>query len=180
LFRYAYLRVNDRQTAQDLVQETFLSALKSLPSFKGKSSIRTWLVTILKHKIIDSYRRTQSRSEHPSEDTDPDSDFKSQGWWKGQWIEEHAPSDWGFQPETSIQQSEFIAILLQCLAALPKRMAAVFSLREMDGLKSQEICKELDISSSNLWVMLHRARYDLRRCLEQNWFGHKKTGERSL
>ena len=166
LFRYAQSRVNDSAMAEDLVQDTFLSALHSYANFDGKSSERTWFVSILKHKIIDHYRK-QGRQAKYFESPDVSKDFQENGFWKM----DQAPGDWGEHPEEQLQQKEFILILRECLNALPKKIAAVFTLREMEGLDSTSICKELDITSSNLWVMLHRARHQLRKCLDINWFG---------
>ena len=169
LFRYAQSRVNDTATAEDLVQETFLAALRTYANFDGKSSERTWFVSILKHKIIDFYRKQGRRSkyfESPGVD-DSSEDFQENGFWKL----DNAPGEWGEHPEEELHQKEFIEILRACLKALPRKIAAVFTLREMEGMDSKSICKELEITSSNLWVMLHRARHQLRKCLDVNWFG---------
>ncbi|MGD9899528.1 MAG: sigma-70 family RNA polymerase sigma factor [Calditrichaceae bacterium] len=177
LFRFAYARVNDRTLAEDLVQETFLAALKSQSNFDGKSSERTWFISILKHKIIDQYRKSSRRKEHEvteAEGFDPADDFKTGGILRGHWNKERGPSDWGEHPEDAISQKEFMRILRECISLLPAKMAAVFSMREIDEINSDDICKELKITSSNLWVLLHRARAQLRHCLEFNWF-EKKT-----
>ncbi len=168
LYRYAYSRVNDQTMAEDLVQETFLSALKAYDNFDGKSSERTWFVSILKHKIIDYYRkksRTAKYFQDPGVNEGAD-DYDDNGYWRL----EHAPADWGNHPEDVLHQKEFMLILRECISALPEKIAAVFTLREMEEIDSKDICKELDITSSNLWVILHRARNQLRKCLEINWF----------
>jgi RNA polymerase sigma-70 factor (TIGR02943 family) len=164
LFRYAIVRVNDQTVAEDLVQETFLSALKAYSNFKKKSTLGTWLVSILKHKIIDHYRSSQRKDEiniSPPEDA-----FQENGFWDLQ----KAPRDWGDHPEKAIEQQEFQKILQLCFSYLPERMAQILSMRSFDGVESDKICKILNISLSNLWVLLHRARAQLRRCLEENWF----------
>ena len=168
LYRYAITRVNNTAVAQDLVQETFLSALKAYKNFDGKSSERTWFISILKHKIIDHYRKKSRKAKYFDEPsgTASDDDFENNGFWKL----ENAPADWGASPEEALQQKEFMHVLADCLAHLPERIAAVFTLREMEDVESRRICKELNISASNLWVMLHRARQKLRKCLELNWF----------
>lgn len=172
LFRVALLRVQDRQLAEDMVQETFLAALKAYPSFQGKSSERTWFVSILKRKIIDYYRKNSRLVSF--ENPEPLPDFIEQGERQGRWKEGAAPLEWGENPLKALEQNEFRAILQRCIAELKESLAAVFTLREIDGKSTEEICKELDISASNLWVMLHRARTQLRRCLEINWFSLKK------
>ncbi|MBD3223876.1 MAG: sigma-70 family RNA polymerase sigma factor [Caldithrix sp.] len=175
LFQFAMTRISDKKVAEDLVQETFLSALKARESFAGKSSKRTWFITILKNKIIDYYRRAEHQVMQKSpmtDDGDEDyTDFQQEGEWQGFWRKESAPRDWGEHPETALDQKEFMKILRECIGTLPKRLAAAFTLRELDEMDTGEICKQLDISSSNLWVILHRARNQLRRCLEMNWFG---------
>lgn len=172
LFQYALLRLgNNVQFAEDLVQETFLAALKTGAKHEGQSSERTWLVTILKNKIIDHYRRNKKnlfeQSDFQSEE------FREKGPEAGTWKQEYAPQDWDDIPDRAYEQKEFISILKKCISLLPEKLAAVFTMREIDGTDTDAICKDLDISSSNVWVMLHRARTALRRCLELNWI---KTG----
>jgi len=170
LYRYAVARLNDHNLAEDMVQETLLSALKAYAKFDGRSSEKTWLVTILKNKIIDQYRKASRRdvkveSDIPSEDQSQD--FLE----NGHCNMDRAPSDWGENPEKALEQKEFFAILQQCLKRLPRKIAQIFSMRQFDGIDSKQICKDMNITSSNLWVILHRARAQLRRCLDQNWFG---------
>jgi len=169
LYRYAYLRVNNKGLAEDLVQDTFLSALKSFGSFGQRSSIRTWLVSILHNKIIDHYRKAIRRKDVETE-PNPETDFYEAGPMAGRWKEDRTPAEWNIHPEHAFRQNEFMRILHLCLDLLPERVSAVFILREMEGQPGEDICKELDLSTSNLWVILHRARNQLRRCLERNWF----------
>ena len=169
LYQYAMSRLGyDTQLAEDMVQDTFLSALKSTAKYQGKSSERTWFVSILKNKIIDHYRRTKGNLFKQTDFQNEEfiESGPQQGWWK----EEFAPSDWSNAPDKSLEQKEFKSILQKCMDLLPQNLSAVFSMRELDGFDTDNICKELDISSSNLWVMLHRARTSLRHCLELNWF----------
>jgi len=167
LFRYAMLRLRDRFAAEDLVQETFLAAFKDRGSFSGGSSEATWLVGILKHKIADHFRH-QAR-EAPLEDNDlrdqPDSSpFDGSGHWaKG-------PTDWGGNPEDLYREQKFLDQLAKCLSGLSPNHAKAFTLREIEGADTGEICKILNVSETNLWVILHRARMQLRRCLETHWF----------
>jgi len=175
LFRYAMLRLRDRSTAEDLVQETFLAALKARSSFSGNSSESTWLVGILKHKIMDHFRH-QAR-EVPLEDSDlkdqPDpSAFDVSGHWaKG-------PTAWGGNPADLYREKKFQDQLTKCLSGLSPNHANAFTLREIEGADTREICKVLNVTETNLWVILHRARMQLRRCLETHWFD-KSTGEGS-
>ncbi len=163
LFRFAILRVRDAEVAADLVQDTFLSALKGAEGFRGGSSVRTWLTGILKNKIIDYYRR--NRSEVLQSDLHPEGDELAHA--------ESLRSGWKDSPSSLVENREFWAVLSGCLDGLPEAHRRAFSLREFDGLSSEEIRKVLDVTPTNLWVMLHRARTKLRRCLEANWFEGK-------
>jgi RNA polymerase sigma-70 factor (ECF subfamily) len=172
LFRYALMRVRDPKIAEDLVQETFLAALRSKERFSGRSSERTWFTGILKHKIIDQFRK--SSREQPISDLGSEDDtnierlFDEKGHWK------IGPERWDTDPTKAHEQEEFWHTFQGCMQNLPVRIADAFSLRELEGLETEEICTTLDISKSNLWVMLHRARLQLRECLETNWFGGTK------
>ncbi|MEW6720255.1 MAG: sigma-70 family RNA polymerase sigma factor [Thermodesulfobacteriota bacterium] len=168
LFRFAMLRVRDRSLAEDLVQEAFLAALRGRDSFSGESSEATWLAAILKHKIADHFRG-QSR-EAPLFGEDPpdpavDAPFAADGHWKT------GPADWGENPEELLLRKDFRDQLAKCLDALPPALANAFTLREVDGEDTKGICKVLGVTETNLWVILHRARARLRKCLEARWLG---------
>lgn len=171
LYGLAVQRVGDPRAAEDIVQDTFMAGLKALDSFQGRSTERTWLVSILKHKIIDFYRKNK-RFVYFDQDGDPEESaaFYHSGRLKGTWKPEFAPKEWFENPVDALEKKEFQDILQKCIRNLPKNLAAVFTIREMDGWSTEDICKELNISQSNLWVMLHRSRMQLRRCLEKNWF----------
>ena len=171
LFRYAMFRINDAHLAEDLVQETFVAALRARDSFAGRSSGRTWLFGILKHKIIDHIRK-RSR-ERPASDAGtieaiPRDSFDEKGGWNLH------PAEWTTDPRLLYQQQEFWEILQHCLSELPNRLHQAFTLRELDGLSTEEICKIMDITPTNGGVMLHRARMRLRSCLEVKWFGREE------
>ncbi|MGQ0543626.1 MAG: sigma-70 family RNA polymerase sigma factor [Blastocatellia bacterium] len=173
LFRFALMRLRDKSLAEDMVQETLLSAIQSLKSYRGKSTERTWLTGILKHKIIDHYRKNSKQVQITDEDTDLsgiDHFFERPDKWDGHWAIKLRPVDPQQSPESVLEQSEFWQVMQHCMSALPVRVANVFSLREMDGLTSEEICEVLSLSASNFWVIMHRARMQLRRCIEINWF----------
>ena len=168
LLRYAALQLRDSAAAEDAVQDALLAALSAEASFAGRSNLRTWLTGILKHKIIDTIRRQirdrpASGQESDGDEGEFDALFDQRGHW------EEAPDAWQ-QPEGSLQQKQFLAALETCLRALPERTARVFMMREHLGQETSEICKELGISATHCWVMLHRARMALRLCLEMNWF----------
>ena len=173
LFRYALMRLRDETLAEDLVQETLLAAIQSIKSYGGKATEKTWLTSILKHKIIDYYRK--SGRETPLDETvlnlsEFDKLFERTDEWNNHWNRQLAPTDWNMSPEAVFEQSEFFEVLQNCMTKLPEKVAGVFALREMDGLESTEICEILALSSSNFWVIMHRARMSLRRCIELNWF----------
>jgi RNA polymerase sigma-70 factor, ECF subfamily len=172
LFRFALLRLRDDSLAEDLVQDTLLSAIQSLKSYGGKSSERTWLIGILKHKIVDYYRKNARQIQLTQEDTDLsdfDHFFKRDDEWDGHWRVNLRPVEMSETPEDALERTEFWEVLNNCMSALPSRVASVFTLREMDGLTGEEICEILSLSSNNFWVMMHRARMQLRACIEFKW-----------
>ena len=171
LFGYAVSRIGDPTIAEDLVQETFLAGLRAQKGFEGRSSVRTWLVAILKNKVVDSLRK-MSR-EKPVEDVETMADlekdfFHEKGGWRLK------PAEWEVNPSRLVERKEFWKIFTDCLVELPKNLSSALKLREMEGMGCDEICKVMDISASNCWVMLYRARMRMRRCLEINWFGEKE------
>jgi len=167
LFRYALRHFNDRQAAEELVQETFLAALQAIDRFEGKSTLRTWLTGILKHKIIDRIRKIPrdplADLRNPElQDSYPFEEL-------GQWKNEEAQKPWNVSPEKIAEQKEFMSVLEKCLSRLPDRMRNIFLLREVDGFNRKEICEQLELTSSNVGVLLHRARLALRECLQKKW-----------
>lgn len=173
LFRYALVRLREETIAEEIVQETFLAALKSYAAFDGKSSERTWLIGILKHKIIDYFRRHSRQVTFDSLDGLPAETpdlFQQSGEWVDHFDFDRGPIDWGTNPARVFENNQFQETLQRCLTHLPDRLSAVFTLREMEELSSEDVCKVLSISTTNLWVMLHRARAQLRKCIEYNWF----------
>jgi len=171
LLRVARLQLRNDELAEDVVQDTLLAALQGAANFSGKSSVKTWLTGILKHKIVDAIRRKASRPEMTTladecQIDDFDALFDDTGHW------ENPPAAWG-NPEAALERSEFIDVVNLCLEALPPNTARVFMMREVMELESDEICKELAISATNLWVIMYRARVQLRECLEKKWFAGK-------
>ena len=173
LFNYAVVRVNDREKAEDLVQETFLAGLKAKDRFLGKSSERTWLTSILKRKVIDIYRKQYSSKESSLDAYEidvSDGDFyRSEDPFKGHWLEGKGPNSYSLLPEGEMEQEELARFIQLCIEALPQNLAAAFIMKMVDEEDSDTICKELGITPSNLWVMLHRARLRMRNCLENKW-----------
>ncbi|WP_223550937.1 sigma-70 family RNA polymerase sigma factor [Aestuariivivens sp. NBU2969] len=165
LYNYTISRVRDREMAQDLVQDTFLAGLKSMENFKGEASERTWLVSILKRKIIDHYRKINSnkgKAEIRINYNDTDNE--------GDWLEERVADPFDRTAEDSIQNRELGDAIHDCLSKLPQKQADVFKLKTIQGFETEIICNELNITPSNLWVIVHRARTAMANCLKQNWF----------
>ncbi len=172
LLRFAQSRVGNPTAAEDLVQETFLAALKARDKFTGKSSVKTWLTGILKYKVIDHYRKN-SRTDTFSELTsfygrEAEEMFGSNHHWRSDNIS--PPRDWRPEQLANIDRKEFMEQFRICSEKLPEKIRQVFIMREIDDLKTDEICTRLSISRQNLWTILHRARMSLRRCLENVWF----------
>ena len=168
LYRFALARLRDQHQAEDMVQETFMAAIKS-DNFTAKSSPRTWLTGILKHKIIDLMRKgnreTNASDLISDQDANMDEFFDKEGHWAGE------IKDWNM-PESALEQQQFFKVLQNCLDKIPSKLATLFMMRDVQEADNKEICKELDISSTNAWVMLYRARMGIRKCLEINWIGH--------
>lgn len=175
LYSYALGRVSNEEEARDLVQDTFLSALKARDSFKGEASEKTWLVSILKRKIIDLYRKNAVRKEQSFEESEAykvayEHYFRDDdGFRPGHWAGKNNPQPWNME-KTKTEQGEFRKILAACLGKLPQAWSSVFSMKHLDDESSDDICKELNITPSNYWVIIHRAKLQMRECLEKNWF----------
>jgi RNA polymerase sigma-70 factor (ECF subfamily) len=174
LYRFALARLRDPHKAEEVVQDTLVAALQAYARFDGGASVRTWLIGILKHKIMDQFRHEARTSplEAPellsSENQDVDDDlFDANGSWR------ENVSDWG-NPEDSLERSQLIGILQRCLDALPGRLGRLFMLREVMEETTETICQEMDISPTNVWTMLYRARMGLRQCLDQNGAGRAR------
>jgi RNA polymerase sigma-70 factor (ECF subfamily) len=174
LFHFALARVQKQETAEDLVQETFLAAVRSQERFKGLSSEKTWLFGILKHKIIDHYRRTKTTRllEARADDAaDIETCFNARGAWR------ERPGHWSTDPGKAHETREFLDHFYRCLADLPQRTAEAFVYREIDGLGTEAICRRLEITAANCWTMLYRARMLLRKCLEGHGFHPQNAGQ---
>ncbi|MDY7395695.1 sigma-70 family RNA polymerase sigma factor [Aureibaculum sp. 2210JD6-5] len=166
MYNYTITRVDNHEQAKDLVQETFFSGLKAAKNFKGEASERTWLISILKRKIIDYYRKINSRKGKAEVKVN----FYEEGDKKGSWLEERVPQQWDNGAEKQIENAELKNVLNKCINNLPDKYRTVFLLKNVEHFQTEEICNELGITPSNLWVIIHRARHQLRKCLEDNWF----------
>jgi RNA polymerase sigma-70 factor (ECF subfamily) len=173
LYRFALARVGRPEAAEDLVQETLLAALQAAGRFAGRASERTWLIGILKKKLIDRFRsgrRTQSAADLDAADDWLDGLYDHTGHWKA------APGRWGADPAELLQRREFWEAFQRCLAGLPDRLREVLSLRLLDDVPAPEVCQTFGISATNLWTLLHRARLRLWHCLDGKGLGQLPGG----
>jgi RNA polymerase sigma-70 factor, ECF subfamily len=169
LLRFAMTQLRDEAHAEDCVQETLSAAIQNAGRFAGDSSVRTWLIGILKHKILDHFRRaSRERTISLSDEETTLDDFDGLFREDGHYVE--PPAAWA-DPEQALTQREFFEVLEMCMDRLPKNTALVFKMREIMGIEIEEICRELSITANNCWVLLYRARMSLRQCLAQRWFG---------
>ncbi len=171
LVRFAVLQLRNRALAEDVVQDTLIAVLEKPDRFAGQSTLRTYVTGILKHKIIDALRAGKREVQIEAQEGRSEADvidalFRPDG---------HTvdmPRRWG-EPDATLEQKDFFRVMETCLERLPARTARIFMMREWLELDTDEICKELRITPSNAWVMLYRARIQLRECLDLNWFGKR-------
>ncbi len=165
LFNYTISRINDREIAKDIIQDTFFAGLKSMKNFKGEASERTWLISILKRKIIDYYRKINSikgKSEvRMTYNTDEN---------EGDWLEERVEDEGYLNALDTLENTELGDAIYECMDKLPEKQATAFKMKSILNYDTEKICNELKITPSNLWVIIHRARTSMAECLEKNWF----------
>ncbi|MAO09084.1 MAG: RNA polymerase subunit sigma-70 [Alteromonas sp.] len=165
LYNYTIVKVSDPVVAQDLISETFLAGLKSKDNFKGEASERTWLIAILKRKIIDHYRKRNSK-KGKAEVRIHYNDNESEG----DWLEERVEDLSDRTAEDEMENKELGLAILQCLDSINETQAAIFKKKTIEGMDTEAICNEFNITASNLWVIIYRARKSLAECLNKNWF----------
>ncbi|HSH49738.1 MAG TPA: sigma-70 family RNA polymerase sigma factor [Halomonas sp.] len=173
LVSFALMHLRDRNQAEDAVQEAMMSAIEKSESFAGRSGYETWVFGILKYKILDAMRAQKRHGRwQPLEDEGDDDAIDRQFQQNGRWRVDARPSSWG-EPEAAFESELFWQVFDACMIALPDNAARVFSLRELMGLSTEEICRELGIKENNCWVILHRARLRLRACIGKGWLEEK-------
>lgn len=176
MLKFARLQLQDTAAAEDAVHEAIGAALEGAGRFSGRSALKTWLFAILRHKIVDALRergRTVQISSLEKDEDDLDAAFDALFSASAHWHPASRPRDWG-DPEQTLEQREFWRVFETCLELLPANTARVFMMREFLGFETPEICRNLDISTSNCHVILHRARAGLRLCLERGWFNTER------
>jgi RNA polymerase sigma-70 factor (TIGR02943 family) len=172
LYVFAMSKTGNPELAEDLVQETFLGALKSMQNFKGNSSEKTWLYAILKFKIADHYKKASTKNElvsskiHKNENHDKDPYFMEDGGWHNKM----RPTDWGIDYSCPVENKELSIVLNKCIEKLAHTQKHLVRLKMIEEVEVTQICKELQITATNYWVIIHRAKLQLRSCLEKNWF----------
>ncbi len=167
LYKRAYYKTSSINVAEDLVQETFLAAVEKKLTFKGESSPKTWLFSILNNKIIDFYRKKSK--QHVKLEGDLLSNFFDE---TGTWKNEKRPKDWYEDEEHLLDNSDFLQTLKNCMSKLPEKWNSCINLKFLSEKKSKEICQEIGISPTNFWQILHRAKLKLRECIENNWINN--------
>ena len=175
LLRFAILQLRNETLAEDVVQDALIAVLEKPDSFAGQSSLRTYVTGIMKFKIIDALRASKRERQFETQDDRSEDDvidalFKADG------HTHDLPRQWG-DPDATLEQKDFFRVMEICLEKLPAKTARIFMMREWLELDTEEICKELGISTSNAWVMLYRARIRLRECLDLNWFGNQTQAQ---
>ena len=165
LYSWATYKVSDDELAKDLVQDTFLAAAEKVDDFKGNSSPKTWLFSILNYKIIDVYRKKVNKTV--SYEPSGFSDFFDE---EGSWHLEKRPKDWQDQDDNFLDDSDFQLVLKACLDALPEKWGVCVRLKYLTKKNGDEICQEVGVSPTNFWQIIHRAKLQLRDCVEKNWF----------
>ncbi len=166
LYNYAVSRVSNSEIAKDLVQETFFAGLNSAKNYKGDAAERTWLIAILKRKVIDHYRKINSNKGKAEVRVNYNSNSDSEG----DWLEEQVADPFSKLENNAIENEELGLAIHECIAKLPQKQSQVFTMKTIQGVSTEDICNELGINPSNLWVMIHRARTALMGCLNQNWY----------
>ncbi len=161
LFSYAITKVPQKELAEDLVQDTFLSAYQSYENYKGKSNVKTWLFSILKHKIADYYRSKYKQDIEVDFDTFFDDNHR--------WKPEYRPKDWGNEKEL-LDDPKFSQTLQDCFKKLPVKWSSAVQMKYLEEHDADAICSQLEITKSNFWQITHRAKIHLRNCLEMKWF----------
>jgi len=169
LYNYAMKRVRDEDLAKDLVQETFLAGLEKLDSFEGRSNVLTWLTAILRNKIVDQFRKRSSLTHYIEDGAGGGNEaidfFEDNGFWKKQ----HQPQPFGMETDEQLNNKEFDNIFKRCLKKLPALWMSVFTMKHLDEEKTEVICQALKVTTSNYWVIIHRAKLNLRECLQKHW-----------
>lgn len=173
MYSWAFYKTNSKETAEDLVQDTFLAAFQAIDKFEGKSNPKTWLLGILNNKIAEHFRKSyQNPITSVGEENQYTGDSLLDALFDtdGHWIKEQQPGHWNEEQTNLLDDAGFLQVLQHCMGTLQPGWYAVIQLKYMEERKGAFICQELNIAPTNLWQILHRAKLQLRKCIEVNWF----------
>ena len=170
MLRFADMQLRDKGLAEDVVQEALAAAIQGRERFASRASLRTWVLAILRNKIIDALRQRVRERAVFEADSDAAADLDAYFDGRQHWAEDTRPSDWA-TPQQAMENKRFWEVFEACLYRLPEPSARIFTMREVLGFDTEEICAVLSITTNNCWVQLHRARLALRACLGSRWFG---------
>lgn len=165
LISWALFKISDEELAKDLVQDTFVAAAEKINDFRGESTPKTWLFSILNFKIIDVYRK-KAKTPVTSE-TSTYSEFFDED---GNWFKSKRPQTWNDEDTHLLDDQEFQLVLKKCMDALPEKWSACMKFKYLMNKSGEDICQELDITPTNFWQIMHRAKLNLRDCIDKNWF----------
>ncbi|QEY26891.1 sigma-70 family RNA polymerase sigma factor [Neisseria zalophi] len=173
ILRFAKIQLRDDTLAEDMVQDTLATAIDKFQQFRGDAVLKTWIITILKNKITDYFRSRKNISsleELQEENAAIDAQYNQCFDESDHWLSSASPNHWGETPEEFSHRQAFFRTLENCLQGLPEDTAQIFYLREIMGMEVEEICNNFNITKENCYVILHRARNGLRKCLQHRWF----------
>lgn len=174
LLRFALQRISDYGSAEDIVQDTFLSGWNARRQFRGDCSEKTWLTGILRNKIIDHYRRNSRRPSVIASDLDGPADESG----SVSWMDRQPDLRPVNRPGSETDKREFLDELDRAVNSLPEKMGLAYRMREIEGQSTEEITRKLGITKANLWVLIHRAKQALGEQLEANWGDLEEFGGR--
>lgn len=164
LYRYAYSRTNDHEIAQDLVQDTLIVAYQKYDTFRGESSPKTWLTSILKFKVADHYRKKIKQNVSDVEIGEISESFKGNGHWNS----DKSPFSFG-DDEHLLDNPKFVGVFNGCIDGLPEMWSAIIKMKYINPKDTKEIRKEFGITDTNMWQIVHRSKLKLKECLKTNW-----------
>ncbi len=164
LYRFAVAKTKNKEISEDLVQDTFIVAVTKLNTFRGESTHKTWLISILRNKISDYYRKKTRENISDKEMDDQTLSFNA----SGSWNKENIPFVFE-ETEHLLDNTQFTQVFYDCIDGLPQLWSSVIKMKYVNPTKSKEICKELNITDTNLWQIVHRSKLKLKDCLGTNW-----------
>lgn len=167
LYGFAMSRLRNAEAANDCVQDTFLAGIKALDRFDGSRDIKFWLRGIMRNKIVDQIRKSVKENQVDIEAEDEA--LMESFWFKYSGIVTTNPDPWEFNPRKYFDNGEFWVVFDRCIQKVKDPARQAFVLRVLEDQTTEEVCKVMDIKPNYLWVLLHRARAQLKVLLEEHW-----------